>query len=92
MLGQDALKLIGKLGTIYAAGLTINVRITDVKVSYGRTRYQVEPISGSGSVWVESIQLANDAADGSGQRPDLSHDSDCAYRHKGECTCDKDSR
>lgn len=25
-------------------------------------------------------------------RPDLSHDEDCAYRNKGECDCEKDSR
>jgi len=44
-------------------------------------------------------KLAGDVAQGDKQmtapvaeRPDLSHDADCAYRLKGECTCGKDQR
>lgn len=48
---------IGKMGTIRLGGLTINVRILDFKWTYGRDRWQVEPISGSGAVWVETVDI-----------------------------------
>jgi len=35
---------------------------------------------------------AEDCQSCAAERPDLSHDANCAYRHKGECTCGKDSR
>ena len=51
-------RLIG-LECLYTVnGLEVLVRITDVKRSYGRTRYLVTPINGSKSVWVETgLQL-----------------------------------
>lgn len=51
-------KYVGKKGTIRLGLLTIEVKITDVKEAYGKTRYQVEPVSGSGSAWVEDVTLA----------------------------------
>ena len=36
-------------------GLSVHVRILDVKVSYGTVRYQVTPLAGSGSVWVQNV-------------------------------------
>lgn len=50
-------KYVGKKGTIVAGGLTIEVNILDVKLAWGKERYEVEPVAGSGKVWVESITL-----------------------------------
>lgn len=52
---KSAALLLGKKGTIRLGGLTIEVEIQDVKVSYGRNRYLVSPLSGAGEIWVESI-------------------------------------
>jgi len=51
-------KYVGKKGTISAGGLTIEVEILDVKLAWGQERYEVQPVAGSGKVWVESITLA----------------------------------
>ena len=48
---------LGKEGVIehWSGDLSIDidVKVTDVKISWGKTRYEVTPISGSGNVWVE---------------------------------------
>jgi hypothetical protein len=59
MTTQETMHLIGQLGTIQTGGLTVQIRILNVKVSYGRTRYQVQPIAGEGSVWIEQVKLNN---------------------------------
>lgn len=51
-------KFVGKKGTIFAGGLRVEVEIKDVKNSYGRDRYLVTPVAGSGEVWVESVTVA----------------------------------
>lgn len=51
-------KLIGQEVAVSVGGLNVNVRITDVKQSYGKTRYLVTPLSGNGAVWVESYKAA----------------------------------
>lgn len=52
----EAMKTIGKEGTIsVASGLTINVRVLDFKNSYGKDRWLVEPVSGTGKIWVETV-------------------------------------
>lgn len=48
---------VGKIGTIFAKGLTIEVNIMDVKEAYGNVRYKVTPVAGSGEVWVENVTL-----------------------------------
>lgn len=48
---------IGKTGSIYIQGLRIAVSVTDVKVSYGKPRWMVTPITGAEQIWVESIEL-----------------------------------
>ncbi len=53
---QSKTHVIGKLGTIRTGtGLTIDVAILDHKRSYGRDRYEVKPMAGSGKAWVESV-------------------------------------
>lgn len=56
MTTAETMKLIGKHATIYIGGLNIEVTVSDVKTSYGKLRYLVTPFSGTGSIWVESIQ------------------------------------
>lgn len=48
---------VGKRGTIEANGLTINVKILDYKTAYGKERWLVAPVSGSGQVWVQTVTI-----------------------------------
>ena len=51
-------KFVGKKGYIVIiGGMMVDVKIKDVKNSYGRTRYLVTPVQGSGEAWVENITL-----------------------------------
>lgn len=56
---KELLAVINKEGFITTGGLRVDVKVTDVKQSYGRTRYLVTPIAGEGEVWVESVTFAN---------------------------------
>lgn len=50
--------IIGKIGTIgLMNGLTIEVKVLDYKNSYGKDRWQVEPVAGSGKIWVEWVNI-----------------------------------
>ena len=56
-------KMIGQNGHIFGAGdMRISVRIVDVKVSYGQVRYQITPLAGDGTAWinVDSIVIDRD--------------------------------
>lgn len=57
MTAQEAISILNSYATINQGGLTVNVRITDVKQSYGVIRYQVTPISGFGSIWVDATRV-----------------------------------
>jgi len=35
----------------------IDVKILDVRISYGRTEFLVEPVFGSGAAWVEQTRV-----------------------------------
>ena len=50
-------KAIGKQGSLSTDGLHINITVSDVKKVYGAIRYQVTPVSGTGSVWVDSSRV-----------------------------------
>lgn len=51
-------KYVGKKATVVCdLSLTIEVKILDVKMSYGRERYLVTPVAGSGERWVEAVAL-----------------------------------
>ena len=47
--------LIGAQGSITVGELHIDVRVLDVKQSYGKVRYLVQPIAGSGQQWMEQV-------------------------------------
>lgn len=49
---------VGKTGQVNLGGLLVNVKIIDVKQSYGRDRYKVTPVSGKGEIWIERITLS----------------------------------
>lgn len=54
---KDQMQYMGKKATIHVGGLKIQVIITDYKTSYGKDRWLVKPVSGSGEVWIESVTL-----------------------------------
>lgn len=54
---KEIQEFVGKDATIEVNGLTVNVKILDVKNSYGNIRYQITPVSGSGETWTEKIKL-----------------------------------
>jgi len=48
---------VGKIAQIPLwDGAFLDVRLLDAKVSYGKARFLVEPLAGSGSAWVQNIQ------------------------------------
>jgi hypothetical protein len=52
---------IGKRGTIRAGELAIEVEILNTKSSYGKVRYLVRPVAGSGETWTENVRLQEKA-------------------------------
>lgn len=50
-------KYIGSTGRIKAGSLSVDVTVLDVKNTYGRNRFLVEPVSGQGKQWVENIRV-----------------------------------
>ena len=53
----DFTAYLGKRAIVYLGGLHVAVVIANVKQSYGRTRFLVSPVAGSGSVWVENVAV-----------------------------------
>jgi hypothetical protein len=49
---------IGKTGLLSASVLSVRVTIVDAKIAYGNVRYLVTPVSGTGSVWVDSGRVS----------------------------------
>jgi hypothetical protein len=55
---KDKLASIGKTAIIKTEhGLTVQVKILDYKNSYGRDRWLVSPLAGSGQAWVEKLLI-----------------------------------
>lgn len=62
MSAKELVKMVGRTGYIAGRGdLDITVRIVDVKTSYGAVRYQVEPIAGRGSAWIDANSIELDS-------------------------------
>jgi hypothetical protein len=55
---KEKIANVGKKGTIYAGGFKVEVEIVDYKNSYGRDRWLVKPVAGSGEVWTEQNVIA----------------------------------
>ena len=60
MTAIEQQQYLNQHATIFIGGLHVNVLITDVKQAYGRTRYEVTPLQGTGRVWVENLTLKED--------------------------------
>jgi len=59
---QQAAKLIGKTvsyvpKTQNGDGLKFRVKIISWRSSYGKNRFLIEPIAGTGRIWTEHIEL-----------------------------------
>jgi len=54
---KEAAEMIGKVVHIRFEDITVRCAISDAKYAYGCTRYQVEPMEGSGSQWVDSSRV-----------------------------------
>lgn len=55
---KEVEEFVGKKA-IYEPDLSLafEVKVLDVKISYGNKRYLVTPVAGTGERWVESIKL-----------------------------------
>jgi hypothetical protein len=51
-------QVIGKVADLRIESFQIKIRILDVKVSYGNTRYLVKPVAGSGEAWVDESRVS----------------------------------
>jgi hypothetical protein len=50
-------KAIGKTALLRTGSFQYEVRIQNAKTAYGNVRYLVTPVSGTGSVWVDSNRV-----------------------------------
>jgi hypothetical protein len=50
---------VGASGQLAYDGLMLNIRIIDVKHSYGATLVCIEPVSGHGTKWVSMSRIHN---------------------------------
>lgn len=53
-------KFVGHEVVIRLSGFKVLATVLDVKKVYGKTRYLVTPVAGSGSCWVETVYLPED--------------------------------
>jgi len=50
---KELVSYIGRCGSIHLGKVVVNVRVTDARVSWGAVQVEIEPLSGSGSQWVD---------------------------------------
>lgn len=55
-------KYVGKEAYVKVGTMEVNVLITDIKSAYGTVRYQVSPVNGYGSTWVQEVRLIEGVA------------------------------
>ena len=48
---------INKQGLLSISNMQVLVKITDARTVFGRIDYQVTPVNGTGSTWVESNRV-----------------------------------
>lgn len=53
----DMLPAIGTSVTVQFEQIQVNCTVTDVKVSYGRPRIQIKPVTGQGTQWIELARI-----------------------------------
>lgn len=54
----ESVKLIGTTINYEHKDITFTMRILDVKKSYGKIRFLIEPVAGTGSFWAEKISVS----------------------------------
>ncbi len=57
MTAKDQIGNIGKFATIKLRDLIIEVQIQDWRLSFGANQWQVTPVSGKGSLWIEDVYI-----------------------------------
>jgi hypothetical protein len=53
MTVKEASEVIGRTFEVRAGEFGVLATVQDVKVSFGKIRFQVSPLAGSGSAWIE---------------------------------------
>lgn len=53
MTASEAARYLNQSATLTIGELSFPVTVTDAKTSYGRTRFLVTPVNGSGEQWVQ---------------------------------------
>lgn len=53
---KDMSERIGQQVMVNLGGLMVECIINDIKNVYGRVRYNISPVAGTGSVWVENVK------------------------------------
>jgi hypothetical protein len=56
-IGSVAEMRVEGLSVVSLTGFLVVVEIQDAKTGYGRDRYMVTPVGGTGSAWVDSDRL-----------------------------------
>ena len=51
-IGKNCLVKVGRTGKCYT-----ECTIKDVRTTYGKTYYQISPLCGKGTVWVEKVKI-----------------------------------
>jgi len=51
---------IGKTVAVELGNLIVYIKILDHKVSYGRHRWFVTPVAGSGEVWIQDVDFTKE--------------------------------
>ena len=54
---KDMIHAMNSEALYVTGGLSVDVRIVDVKQTYGRICYQIVPVQGMGEKWVEGSHL-----------------------------------
>ena len=58
MTTKELAAMLDVTGIILHDRLNVEVKVCDVKTSYGQVRYLVTPIAGAGQVWIDSMRFA----------------------------------
>ena len=57
MTTQQISVVLGTEVEIRCEDLTVTCKVLDMKQAYGKVRYQIEPIRGTGTQWVEAARI-----------------------------------
>ena len=57
MTTAEIAALLGRTATYHVNSLDIKVIIKDARAVFGRIDYQITPVAGSGSAWVQSLAI-----------------------------------